>query len=196
MTRKTIFVTIFFLIIAFSGYSQQFMQSVGASGSIMRATLKGPLGTGGRFGMSFLQANYFPRVSFPVNYFTAISVGIPFGIGAGFIDNNFLSVKGTYLSYDIPLVVDYNVGYKASEPGDDHLGFYFGLGGGYTGTKRDTLGVTGYKANSFGILARAGVRIDFELQDKTTGLSIGIFHKIGMGEEKFKTSGLNVLIDF
>lgn len=196
MTRRPLLITLIFLSIALTCRSQELMHSVGVTGSVMRATLKGPLGKSGRFGMSHIQLNYFPRVSIPINYFSAISVGVPIGIGAGFIDNDFLSVKGTYLSYDVPLVIDYNVGYKAAEPGDDHIGFYFGIGGGYTANQRDTLGVTKYKANSFGILARAGVRIDLEIQNKTTGLLIGIFHKIGMGEEKFKTSGISVMVDF
>lgn len=196
MTRRPILITIFLLLITFAGRSQELMHSAGFTGSIMRATLKGPLGKSGRFGMSFLHVNYFPRFSFPINYFSAISVGIPIGIGAGFIDNDFLAVRGTYFSYDIPFVIDYNSGYKAAEPGDDHIGFYFGLGAGYTGTQRDTLGVTKYKANSFGILARAGVRVDLEIINKNTGICFGIFHKIGAGEEKFKTSGLNIMIDF
>lgn len=196
MTKRVIFISIFIAIISKSLHAQQFLQSVGASGSVMRATLKGPLGKSGRFGMTHLHLNYFPRANFPINYYSSISTGVLLGVGAGFINNDFLSVKGTYLSYDIPLVIDYNVGYKAAEAGDDHIGFYFGMGGGYTATQRDTLGVTSFKANSFGILARAGIRIDFEIQDKTSGISIGFFHKIGMGEEKYKTSGLNVLVDF
>ena len=177
-------------------HAQQFLHSAGVSGSVMRATLKGPLGQGGRFEMANIHLNYFPRANFPINYYSSVSAGVLLGVGAGFINNNFLSVKGTYLSYDVPLVIDYNVGYKAADAGDDHIGFYFGMGGGYTATQRDTLGVSSAKASSFGILARAGVRIDLEILNKTGGISMGFFHKIGMGEEKYKTSGLNVLFDF
>ncbi len=196
MIKRQFLIPLLIIIIVNTAHSQELYHSGGISGSIMRATLKGPLGKSGRFGMTHLHLNYYPRVSFPVNYFTTISAGIMFGIGGGFINNDFLSVKGNYLSYDIPLIIDYNVGYKASEPGDDHIGFYFGMGGGYTATQRDTLGVTKFKANSFGILARAGIRLDLEIPEKNTGISIGFFHKIGMGEEKFKTSGINLLVDF
>ena len=196
MIKRPFFTIIFFLFFATSAFSQELSHSGGISGSIMRATLKGPLGKSGRFGMTHLHLNYFPRLSFPLNYYSTLSAGILFGVGGGFINNDFLSVKGNYLSYDIPLVIDYNVGYKASDPGDDHIGFYFGFGGGYTATQRDTLGVTSFKANSFGILARAGIRLDLEIPEKYTGISIGFFHKIGMGEEKYKTSGINVMIDF
>lgn len=196
MTKRLILFSIFIVIISKSLLAQQFLHSAGVSGSVMRATLKGPLGRSGRFEMTHIHLNYFPRANFPINYYSSISAGVLLGVGAGFINNNFLSVKGTYLSYDVPLVIDYNVGYKAAEAGDDHIGFYFGMGGGYTATQRDTLGVSSAKASSFGILARAGVRIDLEIQNKTAGISMGFFHKIGMGEEKYKTSGLNVLIDF
>ena len=197
MIKRPLLITIFLLLITFAGYSQSFMQSAGATGSVMRATLKGPLGKSGRFGMTHIHLNYFPRINFPLNSYTSISAGVPLGIGLGIMNNNFLNVKGTYLSYDIPLVIDYNMGFKAAEVDDETIGFYFGLGFGYMSTQRDTLGVTSFKANSAGILARIGVRLSLDENDRNSrGISFGLYHKIGMGEEKFKTSGLNVMLDF
>jgi hypothetical protein len=80
----------------------------------------------GPFDLQTGYVTYFPRISFPIMEGAAISAGVPLSIGIGTMNNALFDAKGKTLSYDIPIVIDYNNGFKSGPPGDDLFGFYFG----------------------------------------------------------------------
>jgi hypothetical protein len=177
--------------------AQDFMHSVGVSGATMWATLHGKQRQG-PFDLQTGYVTYFPRISFPIMEGAAISAGVPLSIGIGTMNNALFDAKGKTLSYDIPIVIDYNNGFKSGPPGDDLFGFYFGVGFGYTATNFDSIGVTSARSKDVGFLIRGGARFGFfKVNDEDHyGITLGVFHKAGLSTDRFKTVGINLLFDF
>ncbi len=73
---------------------------------------------------------YFPRYTFAEAENTSFSVGLPVALGIG-ISNNAYGDAGVAFAYDLPAVVDYNVGCKSSADNEATFGGYLGLGFGY-----------------------------------------------------------------
>ncbi len=195
--KKIIILLYSYLLISVSAYSQSFFQSAGTTASVTHATLaRASTRSQGRFSMTNIHLNYFPRINFPISDYISFSLGAPVGVGATFISNSFMNVNGTYLSYDIPIVVDYNFGFKSTiDPGDDQFGYYFGLGYSMSSVLLDSISDTKFKPKSSGMILRSGFRLAFPYSDKKSGISLGLYYKFGMGEEKFQTLGANIFVD-
>lgn len=195
--KKLIVLLFLFQFISVFTYSQSFFQSTGASASVTYATLaRASTRSQDKFSMTNVHFNYFPRLNLPISNFTSLSLGAPLGVGATFINSNFMNVTGTFLSYDIPVVLDYNFGFKSTiDPGDDQFGYYFGIGFSMSNVMLDSIADTKFKPNSSGMLLRSGIRLAFPYSERKSGVSMGLFYKFGMGVEKFQTLGANIFVD-
>jgi hypothetical protein len=195
MLKKIVLFLSIYLAIATTLAAQNILHSVGASAATMWSTLHGSQRQG-PFNLKTVYVTYFPRINFPIYEGASLSLGSPLSVGFGSMNNELFEAKGTALSYSIPLVLDYNNGFKSGEPGDDLFGFYFGAGLDYTATQFDSLGVTTAKSKDVGILIRGGARFGFFGDERHGGVTIGLFHKAGFSTDRFKTAGINVLFDF
>lgn len=177
-------------------FSQTFMQSVGGSASLMSATLT-IYGTTGSFSILNDYVTYFPKVNIKETKKSSFSLGLPTSAGISIPSNEAGPSRGSgiYWSLDLPLVVDYNMGCNASKKNKDKFGGYFGAGFGFTYSSWTDDGNPSNKGNSYGPLIRTGVRLRFLSKAKNNSLTIGLSYKIGMETEKYKTIGLNVLVD-
>jgi hypothetical protein len=107
--------------------NSRFMHSVGATIS----ALFGKDDFSNSF--SLMQTNfcYFPRYNFSQSENTSFSIGAPVGIGVGLVSNTFGGDAGVSFAYDLPVVVDYNFGCKATKNVQKNFGGYIGAGFGY-----------------------------------------------------------------
>jgi hypothetical protein len=175
--------------------AQRFMQSAGASISIMH--------THGSFD-GFTQAldfvltdlTYFPRLNISSTDHSSISIGLPVSVGVGFASDYQSNGKGVYWGFDLPLVADYNIGCKSTPENHNKFGGYFGTGFGFTYTNWNFNGSSSAQANSYGPMIRGGFRFGFPSSEISEGLTVGLFYKLGLEKEKYKTYGFSVLVDF
>ena len=123
---------------------------------------------------------YFPRLNVKESEHTSLSIGIPFGLGIGKTRTSAGGPDGGFhFGADIPVVVDFNMGYKSSSENEYKSGGYLGLGFGYSfntwddGSKRKTLSDPYNKnASSYGPIFRGGVRMHSGMKDH---IGLGIF---------------------
>lgn len=198
MLRRTVLITISVCLTCIAANAQQFMQSVGFTAAVMNGNII--TNTNVKFTPAMIGATYFPRVNFPLSPSASISAGLPLTLGIGIINNESIQINKKYLSFDLPLAIDYNDAFKASENGDESLGFFLGLGVGYSKIAIDSIPKSRQKATSVGIMVRGGIRIGLWHEDeseKDRGITIGIFHRTGLEElTRYKTTGISLLYDF
>jgi hypothetical protein len=176
-------------------YSQKVMHSYGATISVMFGDLKTPYSTS-KFTLAQTNLTYFPRYNLQENENSSISIGLPVGIGFGIASNTNGDDAGMYFAYDLPLVVDYNIGCKSTSENESTFGGYFGAGFGYYKVNSSNSEYSDFKGASYGPLLRAGVRIgsaDEAWNDHA--FTVGVFYKKGIEKDGFKTIGFNVLFD-
>jgi hypothetical protein len=193
MIKKIVFLVVLAGCFSAVALSQRFIHSMGTTvpviyGNAVTASSSAKLVS--------IQVNwcYFPRYNFIESKNSSVSIGFPVSAGIGTMFATaapFLSI--TY-GYDLPAVIDYNIGYGCTKENKKNLGGYVGGGFSYTnviipGSKGlDFKGVATY-----GVLVRAGFRMEQRSWHKTT--SIGLFYKRGIGAGNLNTSGMNVLYD-
>ncbi|MFT3945958.1 MAG: hypothetical protein QM763_03200 [Agriterribacter sp.] len=194
MTLKAIIPVITLIFISQVVKSQSFMHSAGATISI----LDGKSTDGNNNAVSLFQtsASYFPRYNFVEYDNTSVSVGMPLGVGIG-IANSIYNDYGLAFAYDIPLVLDYNFGYKSTMENDSRVGGYLGAGFGYYGITVSKSSYSDFSARSYGPMVRAGFRFTTPRdRENGHGVTVGLFYKKGLEKEKFNTYGCNVYFDF
>jgi len=178
------------------GARAQFMHSFGGSVDVMWAKI-GPEGYQDNVTFVFKDLNYFPRYNIVENGNSSISLGAPLGLGFGSVSNFSNGTSSLYFAVDAPLVADYNFGWKSTTDNNSRVGGYVGGGFGYRYTSFSYsdayYGDGGFHANSYGPLIRGGVRLGMGGSDM--GLTLGLFYKVGLEKEKYKTIGINVLVD-
>jgi hypothetical protein len=175
--------------------SQEFMQSAGASVSIMHS--HGSFdGVTESLDFVLTDLTYFPRINLVSDNHSSISLGLPVSVGVGFASDYTSNGKGVYWAFDLPLVADYNLGSKSTSANQEKFGGYFGAGFGYTYTNWTFSGSSTPHANSYGPLIRGGFRFGFPGSEISEGLTVGLFYKLGLEKEKYKTYGFTVLVDF
>lgn len=193
MTLKTLPVALAFVLTHQLAVSQSFMHSVGATISI----LSGRTDDINHNPISLMQTNlsYFPRYNFVEYDNASVSVGMPLGLGIG-IAQNMYSDYGIAFAYDIPAVLDYNIGYKSTPDNDSRVGGYLGAGFGYYGITISKSTYSDYSGRSYGPMARAGFRFSTPKdRENGHGITIGLFYKKGLEKEKFNTYGCHVYLD-
>jgi hypothetical protein len=186
--------SILFLMVLFVNtisHAQSFMHSAGATISIMNANINN---ASGKYSLttSFTNLTYFPRLNLMEAENSSISIGAPVGAGIGISRTGDGSI---YWGFDLPAVVDYNIGWKSTADNEQNFGGYFGGGFGYMLTNWSD-GSSTEKMNSYGPIVRGGVRIGGFANSPNIGLCIGLSYKIGLEAQKFKTYGIQVLADF
>jgi hypothetical protein len=118
----------FILTIMSKSSAQQLMHSFGLTISVLQGTLHEGAGSSETFAVEQNNLTYFPRFNFVENENSSISVGAPIGIGIGITTNTYGNDAGVIFSYDLPLVIDYNIGCKSTMENDRNFGGYFGVG--------------------------------------------------------------------
>lgn len=172
--------------------AQTFMHSVGANISVMSGTVKTESSSSSE-SIMLTHVSYFPRILITEGENNSLSFGLPVGAGVGLATDTYNSGSGVFWSFDVPAVIDYNIGVKSTPENDSRFGGYFGAGFGYTFVNWTYDGKSTSNANSYGPLVRAGMRFGFPSFDQA--VSVGMYYKIGMETSKFKTIGFNVLVD-
>jgi hypothetical protein len=196
MLKKILMPVIIMLAVHQNIFSQEFMHSVGGTISVLSGTLGNP-GETSSFSMMQTNFTYFPRYNFIENENSSFSIGAPVGAGIGVVSNTYGGDAGVSFAFDVPVVLDYNLGFKATSESSNYFGGYFGAGFGYYHVTVTGSQYFDFNGTSYGPLVRGGVRIGSSNESwGDHGLTIGIFYKKGLEKEKFNTFGFNVLYDF
>jgi hypothetical protein len=136
-----------------------------------------------------VSATYFPRYNLAEFKNASLSVGMPVGVGVGAATTSNDELR-FYLSYDFPVLVDYNMGAGCTQKNNQGFGGFFGGGFGYSHIGY-SLTESGSKINSYGPILHAGFRF-YAGEDVIT---VGFTFKTGLESSKTKTYGLQVLRD-
>jgi hypothetical protein len=196
MLRNFFVATIIMLAIRQNSFSQEFMHSVGATISVLSGTLTSPEETSS-FSMMQTNFTYFPRYNFIKNDNSSFSIGAPVGVGIGIASNTYGDDAGVAFAFDVPVVVDYNLGFKATSESSNYFGGYFGAGFGYYHVSITGSQYSNFDGSTYGPMVRGGVRIGSANESwGDHGLTIGVFYKKGLEKDKLHTFGFNVLYDF
>jgi hypothetical protein len=194
---KLVWITfVFILTITSRSSAQQLMHSFGLTISVLQGTLQEGVGSSESFAVEQNNLTYFPRFNFVENENSSISVGAPIGIGIGITTNTYGNDAGVLFSYDLPLVIDYNIGCKSTMENDKNFGGYFGVGFGYNKVTISESSYSDFNGSSYGPLFRAGFRFGSSREGwNGHGLTAGAYYKIGIDKNKLTTIGFNVLYD-
>jgi hypothetical protein len=196
-TIKTVWIYfIFTLIFIARAGAQQWMHSFGLTLSVLQGTLHEGAGSSETFAVEENNLTYFPRFNFVENENSSISIGAPIGIGLGLVSNTYGGDAGVIFSYDLPLVIDYNIGCKSTTGNDKNFGGYFGVGFGYNKVNISESSYSNFNGSSYGPLFRAGFRFGSSKESwNGHGVTAGAYYKIGIDNNKLYTIGFNVLYD-
>ena len=196
MFRKSGYILIFSFLFFTKGQTQNFMHGAGVNFFFMANKTAVSPGIYNNNLLFFTNLTYFPKFTLTESENSSVSVGIPLGAGIGLVRDGGGDYGSVYYGFDFPLVIDYNMGCKATAEMDEGFGWYIGAGFGYTLTNW-TDGSSTEKSNSYGPLLRSGVR--FGLNDDRhpeRALTIALFFKPGLEKAKFKTYGIGVITEF
>lgn len=140
----------------------------------------------------FSGISYFPQYRFGKAEHRSFSLGLPMSIGVGAALGPESGQKKSFTTYELPLVLDYHMGYRSSFHNSDTVGTYVGLGFSYRYVNW-TFDKDHPQANSYGPFLRCGVHFAFKRHIE--GMSLGMFYKVGLEEQKYKAYGLDVYLD-
>ncbi|HEY5407847.1 MAG TPA: hypothetical protein VIJ92_12200, partial [Ginsengibacter sp.] len=140
---------------------------------------------------------WFPRYNFIEGENSSVSIGAPVGVGIGLVTNTIGGDAGILFSYDLPVVIDYNIGCKSTVDNDRTFGGYFGAGFGYNKVTISGSSYSDFNGASYGPLIRAGFRFG-SANESWNGhaLTAGVYYKMGLENDQLHTIGFNVLMDF
>ena len=175
-------------------FSQDFQQSVGVSIAEMHASVSSE-GTSQSLDIVLADLTYFPKINLWQNQLHSLSLGIPISVGVGLASEYSSYGKSVHWNFDLPLALDFNSGFKSTNSNRSKYGWYLGTGFGYTFTNWSFNGFAASRAYSFGPLFRGGLRFGFPSSDKTQGLSVGLYYKLGLESQGYRTIGCNILFD-
>ncbi len=202
---KTKYVLLLFMCFFIKFVSaQSFRHSVGGTVTVMSATIKVPSANpqyssspyseiynfvSEQFGLT-----YFPRFNFIETKGMSISIGFPLTFGVG-VASNMLDDEdaGFSVNYDLPAVLDINLGHNSSKKNEKTFGGFIGGGYGYNYLGYNLSKSGSEKAKSYGPLFHAGA--SFLIAHKES-MTIGIFLKGGQEFNKFTTFGIEVFHNF
>lgn len=175
--------------------AQKLMHSFGATISVLSGK-ENSNGNSSRLSLAQTSFCYFPRYNFVENENTSISVGLPVGIGIGIASNSYGNDKGIAFAYDLPIVVDYNIGCKSTSDNDKNFGGYLGAGFGYYKVSISSSQYSDFKGATYGPMLRGGVRFGSSSESwQGHAITVGMFYKKGLESAKLTTIGFNVLYD-
>ena len=96
------------------------MHGFGATISALYGTITTPYSSSS-FSLAQTNLTYFPRYNFVETNNSSISIGLPVGIGIGIASNAIGDDAGVAFAYDLPAVLDYNIGCKSTSQNKKHL---------------------------------------------------------------------------
>lgn len=166
------------------------MHSFGATISILTGTVTGP-GSSSDLTMSQTNLTYFPRYNFIENENSSVSIGLPVGIGVGIVTSTFGDDAGISFAYDLPVVVDYNIGCRSTMENDKNFGGYLGVGFGYYKVSISQSQYSDFSGATYGPMFRGGLRF----REYEHAITVGLFFKKGLEKNKLTSFGFNVLYD-
>ncbi|MBS1946390.1 MAG: hypothetical protein JST47_01350 [Bacteroidetes bacterium] len=192
---KLLFIGLVLFLTTTTLTAQKLMHGFGLTISALQGTLHEGSGYES-FSVEQNNLTYFPRYNFVENENSSISIGAPIGIGLGIASNTFGNDAGVIFSYDLPIVIDYNIGCKSTMENESSFGGYFGAGFGYNKVNISRSSYSDFDGSSYGPLFRAGVRFGSANESwHGHGVTVGAFYKMGLEKDKLHTIGLNVLFD-
>jgi hypothetical protein len=145
---------------------------------------------------------YFPKLEFMRTATSSLTIGVPLEIGTASAlstsgnSNNY----GSFFSYSLPVVMDFNIGAGAGTNESGSFGSYFGIGFEHTYTSfsysyYNSGKVMSYNGISDGPLIRMGIRVrPITPPWKNFDVSAGLFYRKGIESSKFNTIGINLAV--
>ncbi len=193
MFKKLFFFALLVAMIKVSS-AQSLRHSFGETVSVMHGTMQDQYY---QQDLTLIQSNlsYFPRLSFLETEKTSLSIGVPLGIGFGMYSDTYASDEGLYFSFDVPVVLDFNIGCNSSKENTNGFGGFVGVGFGFQKVSISQTEYVDYNGESYGPMIRGGVRFRGSSRWRTKSITISSFYKMGMENEKFKTVGLSAFFD-
>ncbi len=175
--------------------AQSLMHSFGATMTLLTGQQADSYSSS-RLTMTQTYLSYFPRYNFVEGGNSSISIGAPVGLGVGLATNTYGGDIGVAFSYDLPLVIDYNIGFKSSYENDGTFGGYLAAGFAYNYVSVSASKYSDFKTTTYGPIFRGGVRIG-SVQESWGGhgITIGVFYKKDLQENPFDSFGMNVYYD-
>ncbi|HLK29055.1 MAG TPA: hypothetical protein VKT28_10745 [Puia sp.] len=193
---KLLFILCIFFLSTTTLRAQKLMHSFGLTLSVLQGTLHEGGNNYESFALEQSNLTYFPRYNFVENENSSISIGAPIGVGIGIATNTYGNDAGVIFSYDLPVVIDYNIGCKSTMENDRTFGGYFGAGFGYNKVSISGSSYSNFNGSSYGPLFRAGMRFGSSNESwHGHAVTAGAFYKIGLEKDKLHTIGFNVLYD-
>lgn len=139
-----------------------------------------------KYSFTYYGFGFFPRYNFfaPKEYLS-ISAGAPMNLGLDI----FVSSGGSIIQYmvDLPLVLDFNIGSRATRFDDTPFGAFFGGGFGYNFSHL-TYGAANLNLNTFGPMVHGGFR--WRMNGRETGVRISYLS--GFGTQSQEVNGIIV----
>ncbi|MBL7736904.1 MAG: hypothetical protein JNL51_15710 [Chitinophagaceae bacterium] len=176
--------------------AQNLMHSFGATIAITTGKISNGYSRS-NFSLSQNYLSYFPRYNFVENENSSISIGAPIGLGVGIAQNSYMGEDiGFAFAYDLPLVIDYNIGCKSTYDNEQTFGGYLGAGFGYNYVSISGSQYSDFKGSSYGPIFRGGVRIGSNKESWAGhSITIGVFYKKDLQKNPFNSFGFNVYYD-
>jgi len=196
MSKKILILFLFLSQTLDQVQGQKLMHSLGGTVSLITGKVNNPNETY-KFSMQQTTFTYFPRYNFFETKKYSISIGAPIGVGIGVASNDFDSDFGIAFAYDLPIVLDFNMGGKSTMDNKKKFGGFFGTGFGYSRVNISKSEFSDFTGSSLGPIIRAGVRFGSNREswgDKS--ITLGFNYKKGIDKQKLSTFGANVLLDF
>jgi len=196
---KGILLPVLTFIISISVSAQgRFMHSVGATISVLDGNDKETDSWGNTTSNQIMvvqtNVSYFPRYNLLEMPNSSLSVGMPVGAGIGIFENQEASDVGIGFAFDIPVVVDYNIGCKSTNSNEKNFGGYFGLGFGYYNVQIKASQYSNFNGSTYGPMFRSGIRFGSGSWGGQA-VTFGLFYKMGIEKTKFSTYGANIYLD-
>jgi hypothetical protein len=189
MKPKLIFCLILLLSV-YNGNSQNLMHGLGANISIIYGNVSTRYSSSS-FLMQVTHFSYFPRYTLTEAENSSLSVGSPMGVGINLITET-TGDAGVAWGFDLPLVLDYNIGCMSTPENENSFGGYFGAGFGYMYCSYKLSADEG-TIKTYGPMGRAGIR--FASGEGKWHTTVGMYYKMSLEKQKFNTVGFNVYMD-
>lgn len=194
MMKKIVLSVLTGLSICFTT-SAQLKHSAGFAISVLHGKVEDAYGWSSTLDLMQTSLSYFPRYNVIQGGNMSLSVGAPVALGAGITSNTQEDDTGLYFAYELPVVVDFNLGCNSSTESDSHFGGYVGTGFSYYRINISKSTYSNFNGESYGPVVRAGIRFG-NWGSATSGVTIGLSYKFGMEARKFRTYGIQVYYDF
>ena len=196
MQMKVMLLAVLACLLSLSSFSQEFMHSIGATPTLLVSKDNPETGTE-KFTLFQTVVTYFPRLNVISNGNSSVSIGAPVGVGFGIVRDLGGNADGFSFAYDLPAVIDYNFGCKATPESEGNFGGYLGAGFGYFNVNISNSSFGSFSGATYGPIFRGGLRFGSSSEKwGGHGMTIGLNYKIGLEKSKISSYGIAVLYDF